>query len=83
MYGTYLDGLRQVVTVTFILLFYQNVTRGNSLEKELSSLQIFSTVNVCERTEILKDIKNIQSQVIECLDKCQEQKYTGLPDKNC
>ncbi len=36
---------------------------------------------MCERTEILGDINNVQSQVIECLDNCREQKYTGLPDK--
>jgi hypothetical protein len=71
-----------VVTVTSILLFYQNVNGANSLGKKLSSLQIYlSTVNVCERTEILGDISNVQSQGIECLDNCQEQKYTGVPDK--
>ncbi len=36
---------------------------------------------MCERTEILGGINNVQSQVIECFDNCQEQKYTGLPDK--
>ncbi len=36
---------------------------------------------MCERTEILGDINNVQSQVIECLDNCQEQKYSGVPDK--
>ncbi len=36
---------------------------------------------MCERTEILGDINNVQLQVIECLDNHQEQKYTGVPDK--
>ncbi len=36
---------------------------------------------MCERTEILGDINNVQSQVIECLDNCREQKCTGVPDK--
>ncbi len=36
---------------------------------------------VCERTEIVGDINNVQLQVIECLDICGEQKYTGVPDK--
>jgi hypothetical protein len=36
---------------------------------------------VCERTEILGDINNVHLQVIECLNNCQEQKYTGIPDK--
>ncbi len=40
-----------------------------------------STANVCERTEILGDINNVQSQVIEWLDNCQKQEYTDLPDK--
>jgi hypothetical protein len=40
-----------------------------------------STVNVCEGTEIFGDINNVQLQVIECLDNCREQKYTGIPDK--
>jgi hypothetical protein len=62
-----------VVTVTSILLFYRNVTGADSLGKE--------TVNVCERTEILGNINNVQLQVIEYLDNCREQKYTGLPDK--
>ncbi len=36
---------------------------------------------MCEWTEILGGINNVQLQVIECLDNCQEQKYTGVPDK--
>jgi hypothetical protein len=36
---------------------------------------------MCERTEILGDINNVQLQVIKCLDNCREQKCTGLPDK--
>ncbi len=36
---------------------------------------------MCERTEILGDINNVQLQVIECLDNCPVQKYTGLFDK--
>ncbi len=36
---------------------------------------------MCERTELLGDIINVQSQVIECLDNCREQKYTGVPIK--
>jgi hypothetical protein len=35
-------------------------------------IKYLSTVNVCERTEILGDIKNVQLQVIECLDDCRE-----------
>ena len=35
---------------------------------------------MCERTELLGDISNVQLQVIECLDNCQEKKYTGVPD---
>ncbi len=36
---------------------------------------------MCEKTEILGDINNVQLQVMEYLNNCQEQKYTGLPDK--
>ncbi len=36
---------------------------------------------MCERTELLGDINNVKLQVIECLDNCREQKYTGVPDK--
>jgi hypothetical protein len=36
---------------------------------------------VCEITDLLGDINNVQSQEIECLDNCRKQKYTGLPDK--
>ena len=36
---------------------------------------------MCERTEIVGDINNVQLQVIECLDNCRQQKYTGVPDK--
>jgi hypothetical protein len=35
----------------------------------------------CERTELLGGINNVQSQVIECVDNCREQKYTDVPDK--
>jgi hypothetical protein len=40
-----------------------------------------STVYVCEQTGILGDINNVQSQVMEYLDNCRDQKYTGIPDK--
>ena len=36
---------------------------------------------VCERTKILGDVNNVQLQVMEYLDNCQEPKYTGVPDK--
>ncbi len=36
---------------------------------------------MCERTELLGDINNVQLQVIECLDKCREQKYAVVLDK--
>ena len=36
---------------------------------------------MCERTELLGDINNVQLQVIECLDNCRELKYTSVPDK--
>jgi hypothetical protein len=39
-----------------------------------------STVYVCERTEILRDVNNVQLQVMEYLDNCQETKYTGVLD---
>ncbi len=48
--------------------------------KNYHHYKYLSTVNVCERTEILGDINHVQSQVIECLDNCREQKYTGVPD---
>ncbi len=35
---------------------------------------------VCERTEILGDINNVQLQVMEYLDNCRQQKYTGVPE---
>ena len=49
--------------------------------KNYHHYQYLSTVYVCERTEILGDINNVQSQVMEYLDNCGEQKYTGVPDK--
>jgi hypothetical protein len=30
---------------------------------------------------MMKAANNVQSPVIECLDSCGEQNYTGLPDK--
>jgi hypothetical protein len=68
-----------VVTATSILLFYQNVIRANLGGKNNHLYQFLSTVYVCERTEILGDINNVQLQVMEYLDNCQEQKYTGVP----
>jgi hypothetical protein len=62
-------------------LFYQNVTGAYFGGKNYHHYKYLSTVNVCEGTEALGDINNIQSQVIECLDNCQEQNYTGLPEK--